>query len=209
MEQVEAPMSAAQPELALGGDGDDGPPPPLASRTQVDLFLALQLSEMASRQATDIAGDFMVRLGVAEAIRPLHMTLWPLGKRSGFSTLDLAAKKEQLSSVFFEPFMLKFDEIMSFQRREGKWALVLCCSRSNAFLFQLYRQIIDAQRQPGVEGGTVPAFNPHVTLFYSHQKVPRQPLKTPVRWLVRDFHMIWSHTGEREHESLWHWPPSA
>jgi 2'-5' RNA ligase len=205
---MEMEMSQAQFELDLGG-GRDRAPPPTVVREGTDLFIGLQPSEAGHRLATAIAGTFMGRFGIAEAIRPLHVTLQALRRRNTYSDLELAAIKEQLSSVVFEPFMLKFDEIMSFDRREGKQALVLCCRRPNAFLFDLHRSIVEAQGQPGVDGGSIAGLTPHMTLFYTHQTVLRQPLETPVRWLVRDFHILWSHTGACEHESLWHWPPVA
>lgn len=200
-------MSRVQFEFDLNGGGRGNPP--ASSKAGADLFIALQPTEAANNLAIDIANDFMRRLGVTEAIRPPHVTLWELGKRGGLSALDLAAKKEELSSVGIEPFMLTFDEIMSFRRKSEKGALVLCCSQPNPYLVELRRQIGEAQRPPGVEGGAMPPFTPHMTLFYTHHAILRQRLETPVRWLVRDFHLIWSHAGECRHESLWHWPPSA
>jgi 2'-5' RNA ligase len=151
----------------------------------------------------------MRRFGVREAIRPLHVTLSALGRRSRFSTLDLAARKEELSSVALEPFMLVFDQLMSYDRRDGKKPLVLCCSSPNRHLLDLRSRIVEAQKQPGVEDGTARGFSPHMTLFYTHHFVRRQQLERAVEWLVADFHIIWSHTGECRHESLWRWPPLA
>jgi 2'-5' RNA ligase len=206
---IEVEMSQAQFEFNLGGGGGDRTPPLSPIRESTDLFFGLRPSDRANQLATNIAGDLMRRFGVAEPIRPLHVSLQPLRRRETYSDLELAEIKEQLSSVFFEPFMLKFDEIMSFDKKEGKHALVLCCSKPNTFLLDLHRRMIEAQGQPGVEGGSVPGLTPHMTLFYTHQTVLRQSLETPVRWLVRDFHMLWSHAGECRHESLWQWPPSA
>lgn len=201
-------MSRVQLEFDLNGGGG-GNPPSADTKVAIDLFLGLQLAKEANNLATDVAHGFMQRLGVTEPIRPPHVTLWELGIRDSFSNMDLAAKKEELSSVVFEPFILEFDEIMSFQSKGNKAPLVLCCSQPNPNLLELHRLIAEAQAQPGVDGGKARAFNPHVTLFYTHHSVLRQPLKTPVRWLVREFHMLWSHTGACEHESLWHWPSSA
>ena len=205
---MEMAMSHAQPEFDLGGNGSNTSPP-LTSKGKVDLFLALQPPEPADRQMKETADDFMSRLNVVESIRPAHVTLLKLGKRSEFSTLDLAALMEQLSTVQLEPFMLKFDDIMSFRSKEEKPPLVLCCSRPNKLLLELHRKIIEALSQPGIESESVQAFTPHMTLFYTQQTVLRQPLNAPIRWLVQDFHMIWSHSGERRHESLWRWPPSV
>jgi len=151
----------------------------------------------------------MHRLNVNEEIRPPHVTLYGLGMHNSFSLMDLAAKKEELSSVVVEPFMLTFDQIMSFQRPHDKKALVLCCSQPNRYLIELQKNIAEAQRQPGIESDATRTFTPHLTLFYTDQLVMRQSLETPVRWLVRDFHIIWSHAGECRHESLWQWPPLA
>jgi 2'-5' RNA ligase len=204
-------MSHAQFEFDLNGRGNNRPlsPPAAVSKSDTDLYVGLQPAAVANTLATEIAGDFMRRLRVTEAIRPLHVTLSALGRRSRFSTLDLAAKMEELSSVVIEPFMLTFDQIMSFDRHADKKALVLCCSRPNAYLHDLQRKIAEAQRQPGIEAEMARAFTPHMTLFYTQQHVLRQSLKTPVKWLVRDFHILWSHIGECRHESLWQWPPSA
>lgn len=200
-------MSRAQFEFDLTGGEDNNPPPSFKAR--VDLFVGLQASAAAARQATDIAGVFMRRLGVAEEIRPPHVTLQGLGMHNMFSLMDLAAKKEELSSVAVEPFMLTFDQIMSFQRPHDKKALILCCSQPNRYLIELQKNIAAAQSQPGVESEATRTFTPHLTLFYTEQLVMRQSLETPVRWLVRDFHIIWSHIGECRHESLWQWPPLA
>lgn len=200
-------MSRAQFEFDLTGSEDNSPPPSFKAR--IDLFVGLQAPATAARHASDIADDFMRRLGVTEEIRPPHVTLHQLGMHSRFSLMDLAAKKEELSSVSVEPFMLTFDQIMSFQRPYEKKALVLCCSQPNRYLIELRKKIAEAQGQPGVETNALPTFTPHLTLFYTEQLVMRQSLGTAVRWLVRDFHIIWSHTGECRHESLWQWPPLA
>jgi 2'-5' RNA ligase len=204
---MEMAMSRTQFEFDLTGGGGNNPPP--APKSRIDLFVGLQAPATAAGQAAEIAGDFMRRLGVAEEIRPPHVTLHGLGMHSRFSLMDLAAKKEELSSVAVEPFMLTFDQIMSFQRPHDKKALVLCCSQPNRYLIELQRNIADAQRQPGIDNESTQAFTPHLTLFYTDQMIMRQSLETPVRWLVRDFHIIWSHTGECRHESLWQWPPLA
>ena len=200
-------MSRAQFEFDLTGGEDNNPLPTF--KTRIDLFVGLQAPAAAARQSTEIAGDFMRRLGVTEEIRPPHVTLHELGEHNRFSLMDLAAKKEELSSVAIEPFMLTFDQIMSFQRPHGKKALVLCCSQPNRYLIELRKNIVEAQRQPGIESEATRIFTPHLTLFYTEQLVMRQSLETPVRWLVRDFHIIWSHAGECRHESLWQWPPLA
>lgn len=200
-------MSRVQFEFDLNGAGHNNPPS--ASKAGTDLFVGLQPTEAAERQSLEIASDLMHRLDVTEAVRPLHVTLDGLGNRKEFSITGLAAKKEELSSIFIEPFMLTLDQIMSLGRLDGKKALVLCCGQPNPYLLELQQKIVEAQRQPGIEGKSARSFMPHMTLFYSHQIVLRQRLETPVRWLVRDFHIIWSHTGECRHESLWQWPPSA
>jgi 2'-5' RNA ligase len=115
-------MSRVQFEFDLNEGEDDMQP---MSRASIDLFVGLQPTEAADSQSIEIAKDFMHRLDETEAIRPLHVTLCGIGQRRGFSTMDLAAKKEELSSVVFEPFMLAFDQIMSFDRRDEKKALVL------------------------------------------------------------------------------------
>lgn len=198
-------MTRVQFEFALDGGGNNPPPSP---RAGMDLFVGLRPSDTASRLSTDIAEDFMRRFDVSEAVRPLHVTLSALGRHSRLSTLELAAKMEELSSVAVKPFMLVFDQIMSFDRHADKKALVLCCRQPNRSLLELQRRIIDVQKPPGIEDETRQAFTPHMTLFYTHQTVLRQPLKTPVEWCVRDFHILRSHIGECRHESMWHWPPS-
>jgi len=206
-------MSGVQIEFPLGGNLRQSSSRSSASKEGYDLFVTTEPTDEAREQTARVASCLLRRLGVREATRPFHVTLWKLGMRKEFSRLRMAETIEQLKTVCFEPFMLRFDEIVSLKRTDPKWPLVLRCSKPVEPLFDLYRRIAEAQSPVGVEGVSVPTFTPHMTLFYSYCKIGRKDLKPPVSWpvswLVRDFHIIWSHLGDCRHERLWTWPPSA
>jgi RNA 2',3'-cyclic 3'-phosphodiesterase len=202
-------MTHTQLKLDLGGDPNHVSSRVAPNKERIDLFVALQPAEDAKEYALGIADDYLHRLGIDDMVRPLHVSLQELGLRRLFSTTHIAEKMEALSIISFQPFMLEFDEILTFGREGGKRPLVLCCSQENQRLLALRQSIFQAQWPPGLEAKSPPPFTAHMTLFYTHRSVTRQELKKPVRWLVQDFHIIWSHSGECRHESLWHWPPSA
>lgn len=172
-----------------------------------DVFVVLQPDTEAEIEAKDVATRFMRRSGLTAALRPPHVSIQALGRYCDIFPTALAEIIEALMTVQFEPFTVTFDQVMSFDRNGEKPPFVLCSSRRAGPLFDLHRQVCEARAQPGTDLGAVPAFTPHMTLFYGRKVIPRESLAVSVSWLVRQFLIVRSHHGERRHEVLWRWPP--
>jgi 2'-5' RNA ligase len=208
-ELTEMKMSSMQPELDLGYVHHRRTSSPGGQSKGGDVFIVVQPDLPASEQSIMIANGFLSRLDVTALIRPLHVTIHQLDFFARLSKTALADMIEAVSMISFAPFMVTFDQVLSFRRKSGKSPLVLCNREDIDPLFALHRQIVETLAPPGIDLGSLPAFTPHMTLFYSPKRVAPERLDTPVQWLVSRLHIVRSHVGRGEHEVLWPLPPSG
>jgi len=137
---------------------------------------------------------------VMEAER-LHITLQVLGDYVDFipdSHIEAAA--HVAANVRAQRFELELDHALSFQRN-GAFAF---SDKKRESPFTRFRQdlVQELMRQgfPRHPGGT-----PHMTLLYSHHHLVSEETIRPIRFWVRDFALIHSHTGKHSYEELGRW----
>jgi RNA 2',3'-cyclic 3'-phosphodiesterase len=130
-----------------------------------------------------------------------HATLCPIGVYSDLPDGVIDAVAAAAATISTSPFDVAFDRIESFPRRQGKRPMVLLGDDGVAGLVALQRQLETTLRKIGFPQWVTRPYNPHVTLLYDEQEMPRQTIE-PVRWTVREFALVRSLIGEGRHMKL-------
>lgn len=129
------------------------------------------------------------------ALERLHVTLCFLGDHDGLPPPLLAAASTATRSLHGAPFELRFDRVMSFERRADR-PLVLCRDDECPPLQVMRRQL-------GADQGG--GFKPHVTLLYDNRMISPQEV-APICWNVTEVLLIHSLIGQGRHEVLGRYP---
>lgn len=99
---------------------------------------------------------------------------------------------------------LRFDRVMSFQRRTDNRPFVLLAQEGLRPLLALQQALGESMKALGFLN-VDRSFTPHVTLLYDRQLVPMQTVE-PVQWQAREMVLIHSLLGRTEHRVLARWP---
>ena len=126
----------------------------------------------------------------------------PLGDAAQFEPWVVKLLRRALGTVHARPFMLDFDRI----RGSGRTVeLVRRGTNRDAVAF---RALVIEALSRYVSAPWPRSFRPHVTLNY-RRATPCDRLIDPISWLVEDFVLIESVTGETRHIEHGRWPLRA
>ncbi|MFM9923697.1 2'-5' RNA ligase family protein [Variovorax sp. H27-G14] len=134
----------------------------------------------------------------------LHATLHWLGDYEGIPHELQCRAKEAGGSVEVAPFGVGFDRIGSLGGA-GMGGLVLTGAAELKKLRQLQRSLASAMKASGIGHHIRERFNPHVSLLYCDEHVPREPI-APIRWPVDELVLIDSLVGRSKHVVVGRWP---
>ncbi len=139
-----------------------------------------------------------------EATR-LHVTLHFIGDFAGIpadvvrgASLAAAATASSVS-----PFVMTFDQAMTFSRSSRNRPFVLSCRQVSTGLLDLHRRLADALTQHRVHLQKS-SFKPHMTLLYDDKAVAEHAI-APVTWQVNEFVLVHSLVGQTKHIPLARW----
>jgi RNA 2',3'-cyclic 3'-phosphodiesterase len=131
----------------------------------------------------------------------LHLTLFHLGDYTELppGLADQAA--DALTHLKAEPFTIRFDQIGSFDNRNGLGDFVLAASDGNPALHALHQQLGLHLNAAALNAHTKGSFTPHMTLAYRRPTVPFQNIE-PVIWPAHEVVLIHSLLRKTRHIRL-------
>ncbi|QPF73260.1 2'-5' RNA ligase [Roseateles sp. DAIF2] len=164
-----------------------------------DTATALKLSALATRLKNELGLK-----GRPHALERFHVTLHHLGDFVGMP-IELRERAEAAADgLRFEPVALRFDQLLSFTRKDRNRPLVLGGGAGLDGVRELQRALGAALAAGGVplERGS---FTPHLTLMYDDAAVPRQDI-APIGWTAGELVLVDSLLGQSRHLRLRSWP---
>jgi len=189
---------------------DEAAAPPAIDR----LFLALFPPAPAVAEIGQLTQQLRTAHGFTDkATAPdrLHLTLHHLGDHAGLRTDIVRAASEAAATVRVPPFALRLDRVLSFKARPGNAPLVLAAAERSdevAALKAFNLVLGQALMRAGLGRWLKSDFKPHVTLLYSAQQLPVQPVE-PIGWTAGEFVLVHSLIGKTQHTVLGRWPLRA
>jgi RNA 2',3'-cyclic 3'-phosphodiesterase len=192
--------SEAVPEQ-LSLDAFEAPP-----LTEHAVFFAIYPDVMMADRLLMLAQQLRERCGLKG--RPLrkelfHTTLFALPPSGKLTRERVAAAREAGDALAVRPFEVEFDSAMSFARALSKHPFVLSGDEGLGRWKEFQGLLGLASLKAGAVQ-SLPPYQPHLTLLYDEQVVPRQRVE-PIRWTVREFFLVRSIHGENRHEVLGQW----
>jgi RNA 2',3'-cyclic 3'-phosphodiesterase len=194
-------------QFSLPGFEPGSPSPSQSWQQRMDVFFAIYPPDniAASLDACTTQLKKQNRLeGKPLGRRRYHATLCPIGVHSDLPQEVLDAVARAADMIAAAPFDVAFDRVESFPRRQGKRPMVLLGDDGVAGLVVFQRLLETALRKIGFPQWVTRPYNPHVTLLYDEQEIPRQTVE-PVRWTVREFALVRSLIGRGQHVRLNQW----
>lgn len=135
----------------------------------------------------------------------LHVSVVPAMSRRGRRRDDVGAAVRAAAGVRAPSFSVAFDRLCTFGGGERR-PIVLLCRESGATAFSALRHSLRAELlKVGLWHGAA-RFQPHITLFWSRDRVPEVRLDEPIRWTVEEFVLVRSMIGSSHHIELARWP---
>ena len=132
-----------------------------------------------------------------------HMTLHFLGDHEELRP-DLIARATAAAAKVATPgFELTLDRLSGFRGRKPPG--VLRCPQDPVPVQGLWDDLRRELALAGFGGVLETSFIPHVTLFYSEGLVPEHEPIVPIRWPVRQFVLVHSLIGKKDHRVLGEW----
>lgn len=134
----------------------------------------------------------------------LHVSLAGFGEFPRVPPKLVRLLSDAASAVAVNAFDVSFDRVMTFGNRSDgrKRPTVLLCRDGSAELIDLQKCLNAALAGVGLVRTS--AFVPHVTLLYDHATISEHAID-PVRWTVREFHLIDSLHGLTKHIRIGRW----
>jgi len=136
----------------------------------------------------------------ALAPQNLHVTLAGFGEAEIMPPEAIAIARSAGAAVKAEPFEVAFDRVQSFGSPANA-AIVLRCAEGALEIKALRMAIADALERQGMQVRRTD-FTPHLTLWYSRERLGEEVLARPFRWTVDRLWLIHSFIGQSRHE----WP---
>lgn len=133
----------------------------------------------------------------------LHVTLHCLGNYEEMPHELLCRAKEAGGSIEIAPFSVGFDRIGSLGGA-GMGGLALTGAAELKKLREFQRALASAMKASGIGHHIRKHFNPHVSLLYCNEHLPREPI-APIRWRVDELVLIESLVGRGKHVVLSTW----
>ncbi|MEK1875561.1 MAG: 2'-5' RNA ligase family protein [Rhizobium altiplani] len=120
----------------------------------------------------------------------------------------IAAARQAGTAIEACQFELVFDHIITFLLPQDN-AIVLAGNGGQELLRQLHGQIAIEMHRLGADANLNPNFQPHATLLYDKDVVPRIALQRPVVMAAREFVLLHNRRGQAGYEKLGRWPLHA
>jgi 2'-5' RNA ligase len=153
----------------------------------------------AARRIQDEAGVVAKPIEVGRSHCTIHLVgdfLRPLPE-------DFIARLiRAMDDIRFGSFPVGFGRVANYGH--GGRAVVLEATEGLADLAELHRLVLSALVRHGLSPVRSLDYRPHVTLFYSDQKVSERLIE-PARWLVTEFSLVHSLLGKTQHTHLARW----
>ncbi len=163
---------------------------------------ALRIAALASRLRTELGLK-----GRPHELQRLHVTLHHLGDFVGMPERERAAAEAAAQSVVAEPVAMRFDHLLSFERKSGhNRPLVLGGGQGLDGVREFRRRLGEALKTAGLKVDS--RYTPHLTLLYDEQPVPRQPIE-PLGFTAGELVLVDSLLGQGRHVPLARWPLRA
>ena len=172
------------------------------------LFWAILPDPGAAARADQVKDDQHRKHGLRGSLilkKHFHITLLHIADYVGVPQHIVALACEAAAGVVMPPFDVAFDCVMSFSGRPDNLPLVLRGGEGLAALMTFQQVLVRVMRKAGLRHTAGSRFTPHMTLMYGDRRVAEEPVKT-VGWTVREFVLVHSLLGLREHVLLGRWP---
>ncbi|MDF3086231.1 2'-5' RNA ligase family protein [Burkholderia sola] len=180
--------------------GFDVPPPVPVHR----FFFAVMPDPATAARITGLADSMRLEKDRPVSAERLHITLGSLGDFAYVPGAKLARARAVADRMDAPSFSVRFDKIISFNRRSGRQPLVLTGKAGLEDLIDFRRQWRDALKRAGVP--VFPSsFTPHVTLLYGAQRLDEYRIE-PITWTVFEFVLIDSWLNRTHYDVLGRWP---
>lgn len=138
----------------------------------------------------------------------VHVSLYCVGKSARIPEGVIAAARQAGTAIEACQFELVFDHIITFLLPQDN-AIVLAGNGGRELLRQLHVQIAIEIHRLGADANLNPNFQPHATLLYDKDVVPRIALQRPVVMAAREFVLLHNRRGQAGYEELGRWPLHA
>ncbi|WP_431321120.1 2'-5' RNA ligase family protein [Rhizobium sp. YTU87027] len=145
------------------------------------------------------------------SLRPpavVQVSLYCVGKSSRIPATMIAAARRTGAAIEACQFELVFDHVITFLLPQNN-AIVLAGNGGRELLRQLHVQIAIEMHRLGVDANLNPNFQPHATLLYDRDVVPRIALQKPVVMAAREFVLLHNRRGQAGYQELGRWPLHA
>lgn len=172
------------------------------------LYFALYPDAQAAEAIVTLIADLRGRLGLTG--RPvdrerLHISLNFVGRGAAPPPAELIAQASAVAAaVRARSFAVGLDRVASFRGDRERRPLVLLSDDGVVGVLALHetlhKALADAHMLPRKE----PVIVPHLTLLRDPVEAP-ETFVSPVRWMVRDFVLIYSIEGQGRHNVLGRW----
>ncbi|EPE99931.1 2'-5' RNA ligase family protein [Rhizobium grahamii] len=145
------------------------------------------------------------------SLRPpsvVHVSLYCVGKSVLIPETMVAAARRAGAAIEACQFELAFNHVITFLLPQNN-AIVLAGNGGRELLRQLHVQIAIEMQRLGEDANLNPNFQPHATLLYDKDVVPRIALQKPVVIAAREFVLLHNRRGQAGYEELGRWPLHA
>ncbi|CDX12867.1 conserved hypothetical protein [Mesorhizobium plurifarium] len=156
-------------------------------------------NDLLAKQGEIYRREYGLRRAWLTPAEQMHITLIGLGDGKSDDAVDAACRIGGLIQA--KPFDVCFDRLSAF----GGGALVLRSSDHSPALQQFWRKLSAIVHDSPLQDFVTNRLEPHVTLLRDRGRVPKiqERLVEPVRWTVRSFALIRSHSGEYKLPGAW------
>jgi 2'-5' RNA ligase len=183
-----------------------------AAATPTDrLFFALFPDRGVAEHLAALAAAQCERHGLhgrPQSAERMHVTLFHLGDSAGLREDVVKAAQQAAAQVHAAPFVVAFDQIVTFAGHRQRKPFVLKSSGGNEALRAFHAQLGRALHAAGLGRCVAAGFEPHVTLAYDARDVAAESV-APVAWLAVEFVLIHSLLGKTRHIPLACWALEA
>lgn len=181
-----------------------------SNRPLLNWFLGLRPDQAAADAALQArertCAEFGIRGPALDCAR-LHVSLH--GIYEGFQPPPqlLGWIDRAMATIEAAPFVVEFDQVLTFRRNTKSLPLVLAASDGSGMepLLIFHRQLGAVLRGAGLGLYVRDRFTPHMTLLYGPHVAPGHRI-SPVKWTAREFVLIESEVGNSRHNTLRTWP---
>ncbi|HUH30012.1 MAG TPA: 2'-5' RNA ligase family protein [Rhodanobacter sp.] len=175
------------------------------------LFFALFPDDGVAARLAALAATQCARHGLhgrPQSAERMHVTLYHLGDSAGLREDVVKAAQQAAAQVRAAPFVVAFDQVVTFAGHRQHKPFVLKSSGGNEALRAFHAQLGRALHAAGLGRCATAAFEPHVTLAYDACDVAAEPV-APIAWLAGEFVLVHSLLGKTRHIPLARWALNA